>query len=251
MTLVRRIIYIKLVATGAIQILRGATVIAQSTNNVVLQNTWGYLEAQVSVHATTGNVTVRYNGVQQTAFTGNTKNGGTNDTVDTCVLYTDGASWITFDDIYILDDTGLAPYNTFLGDVRVYAISPNGAGASTQFTPSSGANYTTVDELPYSATDYVSASASGLRDTYTMADLPANTATIYGVQTNIVTKKSDAGVISLKPVVRSGTTNYYGTTAVLGSSDATIIDVRTQDPNTSAAWTPAGVNALEVGMEVV
>ena len=129
-------------------------------------------------------------------------------------------------------------------------LIPNGAGASTQFTPSSGANYTTVDELPYSATDYVQSNTSGNRDTYTFSDL-SNVGTIYGVQNNFIAKKTDAGSLSLKSAVKSGASVYYGSSAVLATNDATVSDTRSQDPNTSAAWTQSGVNALEAGFEVV
>ena len=232
-------------------LLGGASVLASAT--VTQRISWGnYFEVGTTIADAGGHCVVKVNGVTVIDFTGDTKNGGTNTTIDAIALGDYGAynQVSYFDDVYICDGTGSAPHDTFLGDVRVYAMSPAGAGASTQFTPSSGANYTTVDELPYSATDYNSSSTTGNRDTYAMADLPAGTANVYGVQTNVIAKKSDAGAMSLKPVVRSGATNYYGSATVLTSSDIVITDVRSQDPNTSAAWTPTGVNALEAGMEV-
>ena len=128
-------------------------------------------------------------------------------------------------------------------------MSPNGAGSSTQFTPSSGANYTTVDELPYSTTDYVQDTTSGHRDTYTFSDV-GSTTTIFGVQNSIIAKKTDVSSISLKPAVKSGATVYYGTTTALTTADSIIRNIHIVDPNTSAAWTQSGVNALEAGFEV-
>jgi hypothetical protein len=138
-----------------------------------------------------------------------------------------------------------------LGDVRVYSLSPTGAGSSTQFTPSSGANYTTVDELPYSATDYVTSGTSGNRDTYAVADIPATAGTVFAVQSNVIAKKTDAAPISLKSALRSGASVYYGSPVSLGASDGAVTDLYTADPATSTSWTISGVNALEAGFEVV
>lgn len=235
--------------SGRIVARRGGTLLGTSAA-VLSPSTWHYIEIKVVIDPTAGNVTVRYLGNDIVSFTGNTKNGGTNTSLDAVdISATSGATFL-FDDFYINDDTGGSPYNTFLGDVRVHTMSPSGAGASTGFTPSSGANYTTVDELPYSATDYVSSNTPSTRDTYVMADLPAAASTIFGVQTNVVAKKTDAGSIAVKPVIRSGGTNYYGSSAPLTGSDITVSDLRTVDPNTSAAWTAGGVNGMEAGVEV-
>jgi len=227
----------------------GATVIGQH-NFSVAPNTFYNFEISATIHATTGTATVRMNGVNVITFTGNTKAGGTLDTIDGFGIGANGGMTCVVDDLYICDSTGPAPNNTFLGDVRVQTIVPNGAGSSTQFTPSSGANYTTVDELPYSASDHVQGDTSGLRDTYTLSDLPSVGA-IYGVQNNVVAKKTDASSISLRPAIKSGASVYYGSPVSLGTADVTLKDLRAVDPNTSAPWTLPDVNSLEAGFEVV
>lgn len=216
-------------------------------------NTWNYYELRVKVADAGGYADLKVNGAVVGTFSGDTKNGGTSTNIDNVIVFGSGNNTginVYWDDFYIIDETGSAPYNTYLGDVRVQTLVPNAAGNSTQFTPSIGANYTTVDELPYSATDYVASNAPATRDTYTMADLPASTATIFGVQTNVVAKKTDAGAIGVKPVTRTGGTNYYGFTTTLSSSDVTLTDIRAVDPNTSVAWTAGGVNGMKAGMEV-
>jgi hypothetical protein len=237
-------------SNGSVAIRRGGTQIA-TTGAGLLFPSWYYMEIYAKIDATVGVVTLKINGNTEATFSGNTKSGGTSNNIDGLQLTNNGTIGSgLIDDLYILDSNGPAPYNTFLGDVRVYTMSPSAAGNSTGFTPSSGANYTTVDELPYSATDYVAGTSPTTRDTYQMGDLPAGINTIFGVQTNVIAKKTDAGNISLKPVVRSGTTNYYGTTYGLTSNDKTYYDLRSTDPNTSSAWTASGVNNMESGMEI-
>lgn len=237
----------------SLQLIRGglAGTVLASYSGVFLSSTFYSIEVSATIADAGGTAVVRLNGVPVINFTGDTKNGGTNTTIDAvgCGV----ASGVTglFDDLYICDALGSAPHNTFLGDVRVYTNTPSGAGTSTQFTPSSGANYTTVDELPYSATDYNTGTTPGLKDTYAMSDLPANVSTIFGVQTNVIAKKTDAGSIAVRPVIRSGGTDYSGSSVAMGATDVTVSDIRSLDPATSAAWTAANVNNLEGGMEIV
>jgi hypothetical protein len=239
-------------ANGSIEVLRGSTSIAITAPGIVTANRWYFIEVKANINSTTGNVIVKINGQQVINFTGNTKNGGTANTIDAVELIRavdqDGNN--TYDDFYICDGTGSAPYNTFLNEIRIHALTPNAAGSSTQFTPSAGANYTAVDELPYSATDYVSSGTVGFRDTYQLSDLPAGAGTVYAVQNVIIAKKTDAATIALRPAIKSGASVYYGTSAFLGGSDWAIQDLRTTDPNTSVSWTASGVNALEAGFEV-
>ena len=244
---------LKLGATGTISLLRGATTIATSSPGLIATGTWYSIEISATINSTTGTCLVRLNGSTVINFTGNTKNGGTNTTFDKVYFYNDNGNTSFFlDDVYVCDGTGSAPYNTFLGDVRVYALSPTGAGSSTQWTPDTGSNYARVNEVPYSAANYVQSKTSGQRDTYALADLPAGVvSTIYGVQNNVIAKRTDAGAIAIMPALKSSATIAYGSSSIPGTADATISDMRTTDPNTSAAWTVSAVNALEAGMEVV
>ena len=234
--------------SSGISVYRGATLLA-SYSKIILSNTYHYIEAKAMIDPSAGSVIVRYDGAVVINFSGNTKNTGTSNSIDSVMLNSYNAGAL-YDDFYLCDTSGSAPYNNFLGEIRVSTQVPNGAGSSTQFTPSSGANYTTVDELPYSATDYVQSGTSGNRDTYALSDI-SNAGTIYGVQNNIIAKKTDAAAISIKSALKSGSTVYYGSNTTLTTSDTVTRDIRTQDPNTSSAWTQSGINALEAGFEVV
>lgn len=216
---------------------------------VFAANTFYYIEISATIHDTTGTCEVKVNGATVINFTGDTRNGGGTN-IDTVSFLSYGGYYTYVDDFYIADDSGAAPYNTFLGDIRIHTLSPDGAGSSTQMTPSSGANYTTVDELPYSGTDYVRGSA-GQVDLYTTSNLPAGVGTIFGVQANAIVKKTDAGNLSGRTKIKSGTTTSNGSTAALGTSDITLTDTRQVNPDTSVAWTSGDVNSIEIGMEAV
>jgi hypothetical protein len=235
---------------GSVELRRGATTLALSAVGVLPISTWVYLEMSATIADTGGTCVVKVNGVEVINFTGDTKNAGTNSTIDTLRLASNtSANVYSYDDLYICNDTG-SVNNTFLGDVRVQTLLPTAAGASTQLTPSVGNNWDNVNDTPYVSTTYNSDSVSGHRDTYAMSDLLSGTGTIFGVQDNILALKSDAGAASIKAALKSGATVYYDSTVVLGAALGASSAVRETDPATSAAWTPTNVNALEFGAEV-
>lgn len=225
------------------------TLIDSWTGGSLAATSWYAVEIYVKVADSGGRVTVKVDGTTRVDFTGDTKNGGTSSNLDLLRFAGNGVA-VLYDDLYVCDATGSSPYNTFLGDVRVAPLIPSGAGNSTGMTPSTGANYTTQDERAYSATDYVTGS-SGQKDTYALGDLPSGVATILAVKAVVIAKKTDAGALSARTVVRSGSTDYVGSSVSLGTTDALLSTDYLTDPNTSSAWTTSNVNALQAGAEVV
>lgn len=229
------------------------TVIASSAANVLPPGVWSYLEVWATIADAGGRVIVRVNGVTVVDFTGDTKNGGTATTIDSVILGTTNTT-ASFDDWYICNSLGAAPYNTFLGDVTVHSLVPNGNGASSALVGSDGNsidNYLLVDEQPIDPIDYNGSAVIGAKDTYALTDLPANVASVLAVQNSWYALKSDSGAGSARSVVRSGAVDYAGPTVALPTSVGFQQDLRTVDPATAAAWTVANVNALQAGMEVV
>jgi hypothetical protein len=102
-------------------------------------------------------------------FLGNTGNyqitnvvfGGNQATASTGAVNQD------FDDMYVDDTTGegsaVAP-----PILRFQPLKPNAVGDYSQWTPTSGSNYQTVDEVPPNTSDYNEATAPGSLDSYGM-----------------------------------------------------------------------------------
>jgi hypothetical protein len=55
----------------------------------------------------------------------------------------------------------------------------------------------------------------------------------------------------MRGLLRTGSTNYAGTTKTLTSSYLTTADLWEKNPNTLLAWTRDNVDGLEAGVEVV
>ncbi len=242
-------------ANGSFKLYLGdaGTLLATSATGLYVPNIWRYLEMSATIADAGGRVTVKIDGSTIIDFTGDTKNGGTNTTIDTVGFGNNGTfqAYGNWDDLYVCNDSGSAN-NAFLGDVRVQTLYPTGAGSSTQFTPTGVANnWDNVNDTPYSTATYNADSVPGHRDTYAMADLVAGTGTVFGVQDNILALKSDAGAASIKAAIKSGGTVYYDSALTLSASATESTALREVDPATSAAWTPANVNSLEFGAEIV
>jgi hypothetical protein len=237
---------------GSLAIVRGGTntVVAASAAGVLALNTWHYLELSMTVSDTVGVATARVDGVQVCTFTGDTKNAGTNATLDR-IDFNGCPSTTYIDDIYLLDGTGPAPWNDFLGDVRVQLIKPNGAGSQTDLTPVGVANnWDNVNELPFSSADYNASATVGARDLYAMEDISTLTTTVYGVQVTAAAHKNDSLARAAKTLVKSGGTVVASTARGLALTPSIATSIFQANPNTSAQWTPAEVNAMETGIEV-
>ena len=241
-------------STGNIDVRRGntgGTILASATS--AYSSGWNYFEVRCIISDTVGEVQVRVNGSASNTInltSSDTKNGGTLTSIDRVSLY--GNSQAQFDDWYIIDTTG-SLNNTYLGDCRVYTLAPSGNGNYSQFVGSDGNstdNYLLVDEQPYSTGDYTGSATSGNRDSYVMTDLPGTATTVFGVNEVSVVFKSDAGAATMKQLLRISATDYESSAVTLSTSPSVITTLRETNPNTSAAWTPAGVNGAEAGARV-
>lgn len=218
-----------------------------------------FVELKVLIHPSAGTVEVRFNGAAVLGpLTGLNTRATANSAWTTLVFGTQpalsfnvvggGSGNMDYDDVYLLDGAGAAPWNTFLGDCRVDARYPTAAGATTGWTPSTGANWSCVDETaPNDDTDYTAAAAAGLTDTFVVQDAPVAGAAIYGVQHCLNAKKTDAGAASIAAVIRHGGVDYVGANQNPGTTYAELLAIAATNPGTAAAWTEAGFNAAEFG----
>jgi hypothetical protein len=156
------------------------------------------------------------------------------------------------DDIAINDTLGTIN-NGQIGDGRVVLLKPNAAGTNAvqlRGGTDTGANFSQCNELPMSMAQYVYSATAGDRDTYNIADLPAGNWSVNSVDVIALAQNSDALAGSLGLTVKSGVTTNEGAAQALSTGASYYHQLYETDPNTSAAWTNAAVNALEVGTTV-
>jgi len=243
---------LRVVTSGGNQVWRvvnaSGTTLATGTHPVVA-NAWNYIELKVVVSASVGSVELRLNGASTPEASASSVNTGSTN-IDNILFVTGQSQLCHVDDMYCVDTTGSAPTNTFLGDVRVETLAPNGNGANTAWN----GTYTDWDDSTSHDTDstYVDSSTPGDRETSTLTDLALTSGTIFGVQTNLIARKDDAGTRTIAPVIRIGSTNYDGTTTPgLSSSFTDFTQIYDRLDPSGAGWTVSTVNAMEAGVKEV
>lgn len=225
------------------------------TSPVLDNNTWYYVEMKGFIHASAAAVQFRINEELVADLTGldTLPLGNSGTKIGKVAFHFASYGYVHMDDIYIADTTG-SVNNDFLGDVRIDAIHPNGAGNHTDFTPSTGANYQCVDEINFDSSDYVEGANAGEIDSYTYPAVPTDIddTAIYGVQLNNQAKRTaTVDNIKIKGLLRTGSTDYKETTGQsLADSFLSRRMIWEDDPSDSGDWTQTKINACEFGVEV-
>lgn len=162
------------------------------------------------------------------------------------------SSFVGYDDLGANDTAGSLNAGR-CGDYRIAYLPADGAGASTQWTPSAGANYQCVDDtgdLSAGTADYVSTNTTAQVDDYTVANLPAGATTVPVVVALAYATNPAAGATQVKVGLISGATTSAGTAQTPpGVGYAYLREQFETDPATSAAWTATAVNAAKVRLE--
>lgn len=243
---------------GAITAYRGdvATLLGTSSGtNILRSGYWSYVEVKATIDDSTGAVEVKVDGTSVLNLTSqDTRNGGNANVSQIRIgSHTGTGSYSYADDVYVCDTTGSAPYNDYLGDVRVVMMVPDGAGDSTQWTPSAGANYAAVDETPGhdGDTSYVSSSTAGQDDLYTVGATPSGSSQVWAARVTATARKEGAGARDIALLVKAGTTtDASGALTIPDTTYREFSYTLLQNPDTSADWTIADLDAAQIGIRI-
>lgn len=203
------------------------------------------IEVYVYIHESAGRIVVKVNGIITIDFTGDTQNGGTG-IINKIRIGADSNnnSDLTFDDI-VIDDA------QYPNGSRIFGLSPNGVGNSSQWTPLFGSNYDRVNDVPEVDTEYVSVNTNDQVDTYAIANMSTSPDQIRSVQVMARARSEGAATpTNLALVVRSNGADYVGSDKLLSSEFANgHTAIWENDPDTAALWIESGVNAMEAGIK--
>ena len=208
-----------------------------------------YLEIKVLIHDSAGTVDIHQGEISILSLTAqDTKEGGTNDWIDTVGVKAGVTTWF-MDDYYEANTIG-TDLTDFAGEGHVETSLPDTEGALIQYTPSAGAdNSDTIDENPPNDTDYNSNGTAAQIDRFNMGHLADAGVTIHGIQLGSWAQKSAAGARSFRHNLLSTASVATGGDHSLGSGFGWYLDVFENDPDGGAAWTGAKLDAAEMGYE--
>lgn len=227
-----------------------------SDPNVVYHRVWHWLELKVSL-LDAGSFELRIDGVNVLSGSGDFRDGtGNTSTLDSVRLSgADDAGnddSLLWGDIVILDGSGSAPYNDFLGDLRIENSVPNGDGATAAWTPLSGSNFQNIDEAISAYDDdttYISSATVDQINLATHVDhVLTNVNSVKFAQLSALARNDGATNLRLRAVSNAVASESADITLVNGTYKW-CNHIMTQDPNTAAAWTLAGINAAEWGVK--
>jgi hypothetical protein len=241
--------------SGQVLCARGAgegTVLQTSSSSMTL-NTRHHIEIKYTCHSSSGLFQAKLDGTQVLNYSGDT-NATANNFFDTIQFVSSFSGVMTksYDDLFVLDTSG-SVNNDYLGQCSVAALYPDGAGASTQWTPSAGSNFQCVDDGASGQdgdTTYVAAATAGHKDLYTFGNLGASD-TPLAVEVMAVTRKDDGTARTFAATLRSDATDVDSATYTQTTSYDYVELYRDTDPDGGVAWTKAAVDALQAGVKVV
>jgi hypothetical protein len=241
-------IYVTLNANGTLAVYAGSGTLFSVSSLAINASVWYYIEFSATINNVTGSYTLKVNGVIWASGSGvNTRNTANN-----------SANGVFFNGVgggpnYYLDDFYSRADGTFMGDQRVETHLPSANGATNVWVPSAGSNFACVDDNPSDEdATYVSSANVGDIDLYAYPPLATTTGVIAAVMVCSVERVDTAGVATYSAVYRSSGGAVHvssGVHSIGATTYAAYMDIQGLDPSTSAAWTIAGVNGSQYGIE--
>ena len=175
-------------ASGCLNTYTGnnATLVGSGVTPINPAGTWFVIEAHIKIDSSSGIIDVRVDGVPDSSFTGNTKPGADTSiySFDFGYIFADSSSgYCTYYDDIIVNTPSGSYNNSWPNSARVYYILPTSDGVSNQWapTPAGLTHFSTINDVPVSATQNIAAGSTGLIDIFNMGTLPSTAGTIKAV----------------------------------------------------------------------
>jgi hypothetical protein len=233
----------------------GAATLYTSVNNAINLNVFGFLEVHLKSDASAGVFEVQYNGSSIGSVTG-VKTAYSSNNWWSAISTVGGSSGaLIVDDMRLFDTTtgpGIYPCNSWGGDLRVadaYAIS----NSSVTWTPSTGSNYSTINNPGTQAlgTTYNTTSTVNNEDTFNFQTLSSVISEIIAVQVKGAYQQTDAAAHTVEQLLHISGTDYPGSSHILSQGWQYFTDLYPINPHTGVSWTLSDVNALVAGYKAL
>lgn len=239
--------------SGDLKVYRGNTQIGSTVSAVFTVGRWYWLSMYVKVDSVAGRVQIYADGSLIFDFTGNTQSSSSLYITD--VIMDQGTvAAANYDDVFIMDSAGSSFKGHLLIPHRLALLQPTAAGTDTDFTASAGSPYQCVDDATFNDdTDYIQGSTPGHKSSFVLQDLPASALTVEGIFISSRERRTDSIPREVRFYVRDGgnTTPDAANHIPRTSYGAKTGDLLLINPATSLAYTPAEVNALQAGIELM
>ncbi len=228
-----------------------ATLLAQTGNNQFDTVSWHYYELKVVFDNSGGIFLLKRDGASILLSLDNIDTSQTNNAYATAFGLGRISSaaglpgYFSWDDVYVIDNVG-SP-DDFLGEVlSIEYRAPNAPGDSTQFTPSAGANWQCVDEVPADTVDKVSSTVHGNKDLFPIAALSSVIGRVACANVWAYVGKTGTQTGRLK-FVQKKSSEAEGSSQIVGAGPHYLNHPFVAAPGGGALTIP-GINASQFGM---
>ena len=242
-----------IMTSGFMTFRRGASTTIATAPTALTGAGWWYVEILMTIHPTAGEIWVRVENQDFYHVTGLNTQASANPTQNGIMIgqvggNSDTTTWI--DDFYVVNTSGAAPFNTFLGPVRIGRDDVT-LDDTKVWTPDTGTTNFSRLTTHDGDTSYVQTGNVGDTDVY---GFPAITApgAILSTRAITVARNDNTGLRQLGIVSKkSGVVTLGSTTKYLNNVYSALAQRYDTDPATGTGWTESGLNATRMGLRLV
>lgn len=219
----------------------------------IIPGSYGFLEIFATFSASVGQIIVRWNNAVVLSFSGLNTGAGCNRVCIGAQVPSGSATAVRFDDWYILDGTGAAPNNQFLGNGRIQTDVATGNSlapglAQWAFTTPSGSAWQNAGNIPANAARF----NTGTPNQRMMMLFPTLVASrVFFLNTWLSVEEDSAGTCGLSPCFRSNGIDQLAAEITMPGSFTYFNQNSVIDPNTGFPWysgAAAAAGAAEIGV---
>lgn len=226
-----------------------------SAQGVIKEGVWHWIEGKITFGNAAANSSceLRVDGITVLNLTGRDYNNGSAPT-QFRIYASDLKTY--YDDLIIWNTAGAAPTD-WIGDTRIDTLLPDGDTATVDWTANTGTDWQAVDDALNTnddATTYIASQTAAQESRFTLAALSGTSSIVHFVQPWARAARADTvSARTYRTLVLSNVTEDVGPSVVdPGTTYAWRRgDLLALNPDDTAAWADADVNALEVGVEIV
>lgn len=239
--------------TGVMSVTAASTLGSATVN--IQNNAWHWIDIDYVISSSEGSLIVWIDNVRVINITGaDTTNHGSSSFSSVSFFYNpdNGNKFYCAADDIVINNTSGSYNNGRQGDSRILTVVPTSDIGPSDGTPESGAsNYGAVDEAQWSSSNYLTyTNTNGQASLFGMGSLSETPTAVDAIRVYAIAEKSDSGAATAMTYIVSDGTTENGTSEPLLTSYSQISSIFEYDPNTNAAWTVSGVNAVHCGFEV-
>ncbi len=226
---------------------------SNSANSIVLGE-WNTIALHFKCADSGGRWRLILNGVEQFNLIGDTRSGTSGPNIDRVVIGTPrggaGLEW-DWDDFILHDASGSYLNGILTSDLKIETLRPTADQPGGGWTPSTGTDrFALVDDVSPNDADFLSATATGAREIFTMSNPVAEPQTTHALVMNVRGRRTDVGARVLKPFIRVNAAEDLNAGLALSNQFSTLQHPVYRNPDGGGPWAGSTINAAQLGIEL-